>query len=179
MPIVIDVLSEAPVNEILDGRVYRKMSPNSRHARVQGLLMAILERCGRELGLAGTEWDFRLGIVDDSHTFLVPDLAFVRYQRLAELPPTEREQPPVAPDVVVEVRSKGEKAGFRKSKIARYLTCGTSLVLDVDPATRRIEAHENDGVRRFATGDAFEHPAAPWLVFNVDDAFVGLEYFSK
>lgn len=179
MPVIIDVLSEAPVNEILDGRVYRKMSPTSRHARVQGLLMAILERCGREIGLAGTEWDFRVGVVDDSNTFVVPDVAFLRFDRLEAIAPEDREQPPVAPDVVVEVRSKGEKAGFRKRKIAKYLACGCALVLDVDPSTRRIEAYSKDATQVFVTGERFEHPAAPWLVFDVSDAFVGLEYFRK
>ena len=179
MPLIIDVLSEAPVNEVLDGRVYRKMSPNSRHARVQGLLMAILERCGRDIGLAGTEWDFRVGVIDDSKTFLVPDVAFLRYERLKAIETEEREQPPVAPDVVVEVRSKGEKAGFRNRKIAKYLACGTLLVLDADPATCRIQAHTVDGMRVYVTGEKFEHRATPWLVFDVGDAFTGLEYFSK
>ena len=179
MPLIIEVLSEAPVNEILDGRVYRKMSPTSRHARVQGLLMSILERCGRDIGLAGTEWDFRIGVVDDSNSFVVPDVAFVRYERLKAIAAHDREQPPVAPDVVAEVRSKGEKAGFRKRKIAKYLACGTPLVLDADPATCRIEAHALDGARAYVIGEKFEHPATPWLVFDVGDAFAGLEYFSK
>lgn len=179
MPLIIDVLSEAPVNEVLDGRVYRKMSPNSRHARVQGLLMAILERYGREIGIAGTEWDFRIGVVDNSNSFFVPDVAFVRYERLRAIAAEDREQPPVAPDVAVEVRSKGEKAGFRNRKIAKYLACGTALVLDADPATCRIEAHAADGVRAYALGEKFEHTSMPWLVFEVGDAFAGLEYFSK
>lgn len=178
MPLITDVLSEAPVNEVLDGRVYRKRSPNSRHARVQGLLMAILERCGRHVGMAATEWDFRVGVVDDSKTFLVPDVAFLRYERLKAIAAEEREQPPVAPDVVVEVRSKGEKAAFRNRKIAKYLACGTALVLDADPATCRIAAHAPDGVRDYVVGEKFEHPATPWLAFDVGDAFVGLEYFS-
>jgi Uma2 family endonuclease len=179
MPILIDVLSEAPVNEILDGRVYRKMSPNSRHARVQYLLAGVFERCGREIGMAGTEWDFRVGVVEDSNTFLVPDVAFVRYDRLTTLAAEDREQPPIAPDVVAEVRSKGEKAGFRKRKIARYRACGTVLVLDADPATRRLDAHTKDCVRAYAHGERFEHPAVPWLVFDVAETFRGLEYLSK
>ena len=176
MPIITDFLSEAPVYEILDGRAYRKMSPTSRHARVQGLLFAILERCGREIGMAGTEWDFRVGVVDDSKTLLVPDVAFLRYERLELIAAADRERPPIAPDVVVEVRSKGEAAGFRKRKIERYLSCGTTLVLDVDPKKQRIEAHAREGIRQYASGDRFEHPAAPWLVFDIADAFAGLEY---
>lgn len=179
MPVIIELLSEAPVNEILDGRVYRKMSPTSRHARVQALLVGILERCGRDIGMAGTEWDFRIGVVDDSHSFVVPDVAFVRYVRLKAIAAEEREQPPIAPDVAAEVRSEGEKAAVRKKKIAKYLACGSALVLDADPKTRRIEAYAKDGERTYMAGETFEHPAAPWLVFQVDEAFFGLEYFSK
>lgn len=179
MPVTIEVLSEAPVNEILNGRVYRKMSPTSRHARVQALLVGILERCGREIGMAGTEWDFRIGIVDDSHSFVVPDAAFVRLEQLKALAAEDRDQPPIAPDVVVEVRSKGEDASVRRQKIAKYLACGSSLLLDADPATQRIEAHAREGVRAYVLGDTFEHPAVPWLVFRVEEAFAGLEYFPK
>lgn len=179
MPVIIDVLSEAPVNEILDGRVYRKMSPTSRHARVQALLVGILERCGRHIGMAGTEWDFRIGVIDASNSFVVPDVAFLRFDRLKAIAAKDREQPPIAPDVVVEVRSKGEKAAFRNHKIAKYLACGSTLVLDANPKTRRIEAHAKDGVRIYDIGGTFEHPAEPWLVFEVADAFAGLEYFSE
>lgn len=118
-------------------------------------------------------------VVDDSNTFLVPDVAFLRYERLKRIAAEEREQPPIAPDVVVEVRSKGEKAGFRNRKIAKYLACGTVWVLNADPATRRIEAHAKGGVRVYWIGETFEHPATPWLVFDTDDAFAGREYFAK
>jgi Uma2 family endonuclease len=109
----------------------------------------------------------------------VPDVAFLRYDRLELLAPEDRDQPPLAPDIVTEVRSKGEKPSFRKRKIARYLACETSLVLDADPSSRSLEAHAKDGVRTYRTSDRFEHPAVPWLAFDVAEAFAGLEYLGK
>ena len=179
MPILTDVLSDQPAIEVLDGRRYRKMSPRSRHGRVQGLMSTILERCGHEFGLAGTEWDFRIGVVDHTDSFFVPDAAFVRFERIAALAPKDREQPPIAPDIVVEVRSSKEPRSYRERKIERYLKCGSTLVLDIDPIKRIVYAHAAGGIRKYTEGERFEHDAAPWLVFDIAEAFVGLEYFPK
>jgi Uma2 family endonuclease len=111
--------------------------------------------------------------------FLVPDVAFLRYERLRAMPVVDREQPPVAPDVAIDVRSTSDRAGFRKRKIAKYLACGSSLVLDVNTKTRTIVGQSRDGVRTFHEGDRFESPAAPWLTFDVGEAFAGLEYLTQ
>jgi len=48
-------------------------------------------------------------------------------------------------------------------------------VLDVDYAKRVIMAHAHDGVRTYANGERFGHPSAPWLVFDVSEAFADLD----
>jgi hypothetical protein len=148
---IIALLNEAPVVEYLDGERRRKVSPRSKHARVQGLVAMLLERCGAELGMAGTEWDFRVGLVDDSDSFVVPDTA-------------------------VEVWSPTNDRPFLNRKIAKYLANGSSLVLDVDPRARTIVSHAAGGVTKFELEDRFVHPAVPWLAFDVAEAFKGLEY---
>lgn len=175
MPQLIALLGDAPSAECLDGEWRRKMSPRSRHARVQALLVMILERCGGTIGMAGTEWDFKLGLVDDSDTLLVPDVAFVSFERLAAVPAAEREELPIAPDVAIEVRSPGDGRAFREKKIRKFLACGTHLVLEVDPRKRTIAAHAPSGVRIYRVGERFEHQAAPWLAFAVTEAFIGLD----
>jgi Uma2 family endonuclease len=176
MPQRIALLSEAPVVEYLDGERRRKVSPRSKHARVQALIAMLLERCGGDIGMGGTEWDFRIGLVDDSDSFLVPDVAFITFERLAGIEKKERDQPPVAPDIAVEVWSPTNDRAFLDRKIAKYLANGSSLVLDVDPRLRTIVAHAVDGVRTFSEVDRFEHSAVPWLVFDVVEAFKDLEY---
>jgi len=176
MPLHIELLSEAPVMEYLDGEARRKVSPRSKHSRVQGLMMMLLERCGGDIGMVGTEWDYRIGLVDRSNSFLVPDVAFITYDRLAAIEKKDREQPPVAPDVAVEVWSPKNDRAFLNRKIAKYLATGAALVLDVDPKKRTIVAHALDGVTTFAANDRFVHPATPWLAFDVAEAFKGLEH---
>jgi Uma2 family endonuclease len=176
MPQRIAILNEAPVVEYLDGERRRKVSPRSKHARVQALLVMIFERCGAESGMAGMEWDFRIGLVDDSDSFLVPDVAFISFERLRAIERKERDQPPVAPNVAVEVWSPTNDRAFLERKIAKYLATGSSLVLDVDPRARTIVAHGASEVRTFGERDRFAHPAVSWLEFDVAEAFKGLEF---
>jgi Uma2 family endonuclease len=163
MPQIAALLSEAPVAEYLDGERRRKVSPRSKHARVQALLVMLIECCGSEIGMAGTEWDFCIGAVDDSESFLVPDVAFLSFERLRGLERGERDRPPVAPDIAVEVWSPANDRPFLDRKIAKYLASGSSLVLDVDPRARTIVAHARGSRRRYADGERFEHAAVPWL----------------
>ncbi len=173
----VELISDGTSLEILNGERRRKVSRRSSHSVVQSLLSALIQRCGSGIGIAGTEWDFRLGAVDGSVTLLVPDVAFLRFDRLATLPRGDRERPTIAPDIAAEVWSPSNDRAFVESKIRKYLACGTTLVLDVDPRTRTIVAIDADGTQRFARDEAFERAGVPWLRFPVADAFAGVEYF--
>jgi Uma2 family endonuclease len=177
MPQRIALLSEAPVVEYLDGQRRRKVSPRSKHARVQAQMSKIIDRCGSAFGLVGTEWDFRVGLVDDSESFLVPDVAFITFERVRALAREDRDQPPIAPDIAVEVWSPTNDRPFLDRKIAKYLKTGSLVVLDVDPRSRTIVVHSASDVRRFIDGERFTHPALPWLDFDVEEAFRGIELF--
>jgi Uma2 family endonuclease len=176
MPQRIAMLSEVPVVEYLDGERRRKVSPRSKHSRVQLLMGMLIDRCGSEIGMVGTEWDFRIGVVDDTESFLVPDVAFLSFERLRSIEKRDRSQPPIAPDIAVEVWAPRNDRAFLQRKIAKYLASGSSLVLDVDPRTRSIVAHAVDGARTYEEAERFTHPAVPWLTFDVHEAFKGLEY---
>lgn len=90
---------------------------------------------------------------------------------------SHRRQPPFAPDIAAEVRSTSNDAEYRERKFQRYLACGAVLVLDVDPEARSIVAIAPEGRRIYRSGARFKHPATPWLDFDVDEAFAGIEYF--
>lgn len=167
--------TDHPEIEVLDGRAWPKVSPKRTHALVQAAMLLAIKRCAGKTGQVGPEWRFDVGAADGPQTSLVPDLAFVRLERLAALPKELREQPPIAPDLAVEVRSPSHRAELLAAKIGKYLRAGTQLVLDVDPQTRRIAAHAADGVRTFAAGSTFKHPALPWLRFSVDEIFEDLD----
>jgi Uma2 family endonuclease len=142
---------------------------------VQGALGALLRACGRERGFAGPEWRFEPGAIDRTPTELVPDLAFVAKQRLLDVPAERRFKPPFSPDIAIEIRSPKSDLPYLNEKIERYLATGSVLVLDVDPATRRIRAHTENGTKEYKRGERFEHEAAPWLLFGVDEIFADLD----
>ena len=167
--------TEKPYIEFLDGELHRKVTPKRTHAIVQGAMLRILYACAGHRGSVGTEWDFRLGVVDETHTVLVPDVAFVTRERLQALSKRDREEPPFSPDVVVEVRSPSNDARYRERKITRYLATGAIAVLDVDPPSRTITVHEQGLSRVFGEQERLESLALPWLSFDVAKAFEDLE----
>lgn len=167
-------LYDLPEIEYLDGRAHQKVSPRSPHSIVQLALGALIRDSARGRGIVGTELRHRPGVVDGTITEFVPDIAFVSNERLRGLQGRDRDEPPFSPDIAVEIRSPGDNLRYLREKIQRYLATGSTLVLDVDPKTRRILAYSADGVREYARDATFEHVAVPWLRFEVRDAFADL-----
>lgn len=161
--------------ETLDGVRYAKVRPREIHATVQLSIGSLIRRLAGALGRVATEWEFRVGDVDSTDSILQPDVSFASYARLRTLSREERQIPPFSPDIAVEVRSPSSLPGLRSRKTVRYLATGAVLVLDVDPAERAITAHAVDCVRTYVNGERFEHPATPWLVFDVSEAFADLD----
>jgi Uma2 family endonuclease len=169
------IQSDKPEIELLDGRAYPKVSPKARHSGVQGELWRVIQDMAGDCGFARTEWRFKIGRADDTNTTFVPDVGYVSFERLHEIPEKERDEPPFAPDIAVEVRSPSDNLAFLRRKIERYLQTGSVLVLVADPDKRTIAAHDPHGVRNYATGNRFEHSAVPWLTFDVAVIFAKLD----
>ncbi|MHB8147205.1 MAG: Uma2 family endonuclease [Vulcanimicrobiaceae bacterium] len=166
------ILRDKPEVEFLNGRAYPKVSPRRSHALVQAAILAIVSRCAGERGDTGPEWRCRL----TPQTEFVPDVAYFSFERLRPLSEAEREEPPFAPDIAVEVRSPSHRARYDAEKIAVYLAHGSLLVLDIDPATRMVYAHApNSTTRIYHATEAFAHASAPWLRFDVADLFTRLK----
>lgn len=170
-----ETLIDLPEIEYLDGQPYPKVSPKLTHSLVQGALVRILHRCAGKRGRVGPELDVYPVPADAGMTKFVPDVAYVSMERLRALHAAEREEPPFSPDIAVEVWSPANDRRYLDLKIARYLATGAALVLDVDPYVRTIVAHDGSSVRRYASGEQFEHPATPWLRFDVAEAFADLD----
>ncbi len=166
---------DPPEIEYIDGVGYPKMSPKRAHSRVQGALMRIVERCCSGRGEADPELRIRLGAGNE----LVPDLAYYSFDRLRALPESDREEPPIAPEIAIEVRSKSERRGLLEKKVAKYLAAGTALVVVADPYRGKIEAIAAKGRRAFVAGERFETDAVAWLTFDVDEVFASLEIPEK
>lgn len=159
--------------ERLDGAEYPKVSSQRTHSLVQAAFLRILSRLAPDKEI-GPEWKFRIGKADGTDAALLPDVAYVEKRRIQALGPDEREEPPFAPDVAIEIRSPGERRWLREEKIRRYLRTGARLVVDVDPKRRAIYAHTHDATRTFRMGDRFESGAFAWLAFDVREVFAEL-----
>ncbi len=167
----IEYRTEPEYIEYLDGAPYPKVSPRHEHGFLQFRIARILEDCAGDRGQVATELDAVVGKLDGTRSKLIPDVSFVSYAQSEGYTAKELDEPPFAPEVAVEVWSRGDREAYLAKKIARYLATGSVLVLDLRPKTRTIVAHAAGDVRTFCEHETFAHPAVPWLRFPLRDLF--------
>ncbi len=165
---------EKPYMELIDGIEVRKAMPLTRHGMLQGEMYAILRLYAERRGIAGPEIRIWLTI-GSIPTSLVPDVAFISSERLVGLTDSEQDRPSFAPDIAVEIRSPSDRARNISRKIELYLAHGSRLVLDVDPAKRKIFAHDGESVCRYGIGDTFVHDRFADLTFDVRAFFASAD----
>jgi Uma2 family endonuclease len=96
----------------------------------------------RGLGrILAAETGFRLAA--DPDTVRTADIAFIRRERLPDPPPLGYAE--LAPDLVVEVLSPGDRPADVLAKVADWLNAGTALVWVLDPMQRRLRVYRADG----------------------------------
>ncbi len=164
-----------PATEWILGRAVQKVIPQRRHAVAQAWLGGRLQQWARGRGVAGTGWQFRIAPPRELFRPLVPDVAYVSFERLGDAQGEERESPLVAPNVAVEILSPGERFAHLRHKVEVYLAAGTEAVLVVDPAARTLTVYDADGVRALAESDTFAHDALPGFIFALADMFAELD----
>lgn len=142
-----DLLRLAPPDkrsELVRGVLVVREPAGFRHgeiaARIAKVLMDHVDAHGLGLVLAA-ETGFKLAA--DPDTVRAPDVAFVRHDRVPNPPPTGF--PALAPDLVVEVLSPGDRAGEILGKVGDWLDSGTRLVWVVDPARREARVYRPNG----------------------------------
>jgi Uma2 family endonuclease len=109
------------------------------------------------------------------HTVRVPDVSFVRADRL----PPEGIGPGLlkfAPDLAVEVLSPNERASELEEKIEDYLVAGTPMIWVVDPVRLTVMIVTADApARRLHEGDTLEGDTViPGFVCPVSAIFEGI-----
>jgi len=148
----------SPETEWIDGREVQKVSPTRDHGRVQALLAGALGDWAEDRGEIATEWRFRVAPPDGPRRPLVPDIAYVSYERLRGLTREAIQAPAFAPTIVIEVLSPGDRPADVASKVDVYLRSGCELVLIVDPECRSITAHDGASARIYERDVTFTHP---------------------
>jgi Uma2 family endonuclease len=122
-----------------------------RHGRVTMNLTIRLGTWVEQAGagqLFAAETGFMLFRAPD--TVRAADIAFVRRERLPEAVPGF---PELAPDLVVEVLSPGDRAGEVLTKVGDWLEAGARLVWVIDPERRRARIYRPDGSEASITED--------------------------
>jgi len=173
----ITVPDTTPATEWVNGRALQKMSPREEHARAQlrlGVaLLAWAEEAGS--GRVGSEWEFRVTPPGEATRPLVPDIAFLSFDRLGDAEHDAAQIPYLAPDVAVEIISPGDRRADIEDKIRVYLAAGAKLVLLVDPVRRTFIAHDSQGARPFSDDEKFVHAALPGFSVRVFSVFEPLK----
>ena len=161
-----------PALEWVNNRVLQKVTPMRKHSLAQGRFYGVLDEWARpnRSGMAGTEWHFQVQPPGEIARTLVPDVAFLSFERMPDLEATDIAR--IAPDVVVEVRSPEDLQADIDEKTRVYLAAGTRVVFLVDPRTRSIAAFAADGEKMtFSESATVAHPALPGLLFPARHLF--------
>ncbi len=164
-----------PATEWILGRAVQKVSPQMWHSQIQGWWAERLRPWARGRGIAGPEWRFRLGPPRELIRPVVPDFAYISFERLGDARGEERQAPLVAPNVAVEIVSPGDKPAHLRDKVELYLRTGVEAAIVIDPGSRTLVIHDQQGTRTLTEGDTFEHGALPGFTFAITDMFAELD----
>jgi Uma2 family endonuclease len=140
--------------ELVRGVLVVREPPGFRHGRVTVSLAARLDAHLRAVGggaaqVLVAEAGFTLARNPD--TVRGPDLAVVTRGRLPDPEPTGFVD--LAPDLVVEVVSPGDRPGEILAKVADWLSAGTRLIWVIDPGRRLARIYRHDGTERIVTAE--------------------------
>lgn len=169
----ITVPNTKPATEWVNGRALQKVSPQERHARAQSRLVAALSAWADRTssGRVGTEWEFRVTPPHEPTRPLVPDIAFLSYERLPYDQDDAAQIPYIAPDAAIEILSPDDRKPDVDEKIRVYLAAGARLILVIDTVAQTFSAHDAAGVHHFESTARFEHAALPRFSVEVASIF--------
>jgi Uma2 family endonuclease len=141
--------------ELIDGVPLEMVPPDIDHGDAAGLL---IRRIGAFLdahdpdGLVGPEIAFGFGPDPDPVTVLLPDVAYLRSDRV----PPRGERGGVCripPDLAVEILSPSNTAVGIEAKVAVYLDGGARMVWVFNPLRRAVTVHLPDRTARTLVED--------------------------
>jgi Uma2 family endonuclease len=162
-----------PALEWVNNRVLQKVTPKRKHALAQTEFASALRNWTHERGngMAGTEWHFQVRPPGEIGRTLVPDVAFLSYDRMPFEEQEASEIARIAPDVVVEVRSPEDRQRDIDEKIRVYLAAGTTIVFLVDTETKTVTMRDAQTTRIMHVDDVLEHPTLPGFSLRVRTLF--------
>jgi abhydrolase domain-containing protein 6 len=143
--------------------------PNRRpsHTDVLEALVRALSAwaCERDAGRVKANWEFDLTPPGGEIHRLLPDVAYLSYDRVGSQDDAAALIPVAAPNVVFAVLSAGEKIEDLAETIRLFLASGCELAVLIDPRAEYAVLYDHAQVQRLDGGHRFIHPALPG--FNV------------
>ncbi|BCM92868.1 hypothetical protein IAD21_04752 [Abditibacteriota bacterium] len=129
--------------ELLDGELKAMPPTGAEHGRLTIDLSTEVNVFVRRNNLGqcfGAETGFYVS--HNPLTILAPDFAFVARERMS--PEVPEKFLDVVPDLVLEVRSPGDRASEVADKVGRWLAAGTQIVWELNPRTRKLTVFRPD-----------------------------------
>jgi Uma2 family endonuclease len=162
-----------PAFEWVNGRALQKVSPKRQHSLAQGAFDVALTSWAQSTGagFAGPEWRFHVQPPGELRRPLVPDVAFLSYKRLPYPAMQRTDEPVVAPDAVVDVKSPSDQRVDIEEKVRVYLAAGTRVVFLVDPKKRAVTVCDADARQQLTDNDVIKHRALPGFRLPVKALF--------
>jgi len=156
-----------PVLEWVNNRALPKVSPTPRHALAQGTFVTALRvwADARGSGFVGPECRFQVQPPGEIQRTLVPDVAYVSFDRISPEELAQTNAPAVAPDVVIEIRSPSDRESDIDEKVRVYLAAGTRAVFLVDPDRKSVKVVDANGERDL-THARVTHSALPGFLLE-------------
>jgi len=169
----------SPETEWIGDRPVQKVSPTRKHGLLQlafGEALKAWAKAGNR-GQVATEWRFRASPPGEDIHPLVPDVAYMSYERLRPLSSKDRETPPVAPEIVVEVLSPDDREKDVAEKRRVYFAWGVLLEFIADPRTRTLDVYDRNGLHEHIGAEHETYSAAivPDLALPVKALFAEID----
>jgi Uma2 family endonuclease len=127
--------------ELVEGRVIRMSPVGYLHGLVVTRIASLLERHVRAANLGAVLIELGVKLAADPDTVRAPDVAFIRRDRIPSPPPRGFWKGPA--DLAVEVLSPDDRPSETRTKVAEYLTRGTSVVLVIDPDAHTVSVYRH------------------------------------
>jgi Uma2 family endonuclease len=164
-----------PYLEFIDGRVEAKMSPRSRHVRIQKLLVARLDAFA--LGRGGLGEAFPELRCTFGGRSILPDVAFFRRDRITYAADGRiTDEMFAAPDLHIEVLSPDQQRREVRERLVHSAAHGARLGWLIDPYTDAAEVHRPGAPMLVVAGDGVltGEPVLPGFALPVADLWACL-----
>jgi Uma2 family endonuclease len=156
--------------EVIDGELFMTPAPKPKHQEIVLRIAEELSRFVREKNL-GKVFISPIDVLLEQHTFLQPDVLFIRKERLEIVKEEAIEGPP---DLVVEVLSPSTFYKDLRKKMTAYAQFGVQEYWIVDPETQTVEVYARRDNKlqlsqKFSSGETLESPLLPGFHLAVHD----------